>query len=257
VPNPTNPQSLNRYSYTRNSPLNLIDPTGHRECDGSNDCSDPFHEAPPSPPSISEQVAQGSNIYGIIFKADKGQIWTNEKMEAVLNAARDIENRSRLEGSFPGYAPGQVWKETHGIVTMLASSKTHYTDSDGLQHEITYGAETFGSTIEVYGSASDDPFNFKLNMVHEFAHVFNGRTVNTTDMDPYNELGVAINEKVLPPRSLVRAGMSPYPYQQSSMDNTTNNELFADMYVNWTYQSFTGMRQQNWMNSQMPIWLGR
>ncbi|MCZ7668991.1 MAG: hypothetical protein M5U34_18270 [Chloroflexi bacterium] len=72
VPNPTNPQSLNRYSYTRNSPLNLIDPTGHRECDGSNDCSDPFHEAPPSPPSISEQVAQGSNIYGIIFKADKG-----------------------------------------------------------------------------------------------------------------------------------------------------------------------------------------
>ncbi|MCZ7668992.1 MAG: hypothetical protein M5U34_18275 [Chloroflexi bacterium] len=105
------------------------------------------------------------------------------KWKAVLNAARDIENRSRPEGSFPGYAPGQVWKETHGIVTMLASSKTHYTDSDGLQHEITYGAETFGSTIEVYGSASDDPFNFKLNMVHEFAHVFNGRTVNTTDMD--------------------------------------------------------------------------
>ncbi|MBK6328200.1 MAG: RHS repeat-associated core domain-containing protein [Chloroflexi bacterium] len=39
VPDPTNPQSLNRYSYTWNSPLNLIDPTGHRECGASDDCS--------------------------------------------------------------------------------------------------------------------------------------------------------------------------------------------------------------------------
>ncbi|MBK6328236.1 MAG: peptidoglycan DD-metalloendopeptidase family protein [Chloroflexi bacterium] len=47
VPNSTNPQSLNRYSYTRNSPLNLIDPTGHRECGASNDCSDPLPNQPP------------------------------------------------------------------------------------------------------------------------------------------------------------------------------------------------------------------
>ena len=32
VPNPANPQSLNRFSYTRNNPLGFIDPTGHREC---------------------------------------------------------------------------------------------------------------------------------------------------------------------------------------------------------------------------------
>jgi RHS repeat-associated protein len=31
VPDPKNPQSLNRYSYVRNSPLNFTDPTGHRE----------------------------------------------------------------------------------------------------------------------------------------------------------------------------------------------------------------------------------
>jgi hypothetical protein len=29
VPSPTDPQSLNRYSYVRNNPLNLIDPSGH------------------------------------------------------------------------------------------------------------------------------------------------------------------------------------------------------------------------------------
>ena len=33
VPNPSNPQSLNRFSYTRNNPLKYIDPNGHKECD--------------------------------------------------------------------------------------------------------------------------------------------------------------------------------------------------------------------------------
>jgi murein DD-endopeptidase MepM/ murein hydrolase activator NlpD len=42
VPNPTSPQSLNRYSYTRNSPINMTDPTGHRECGASDSCSDPL-----------------------------------------------------------------------------------------------------------------------------------------------------------------------------------------------------------------------
>lgn len=32
VPNPMDPQSLNRYSYVRNNPVNLIDPTGHEDC---------------------------------------------------------------------------------------------------------------------------------------------------------------------------------------------------------------------------------
>lgn len=42
VPDPMNPQSHNRYSYTINNPINFTDPTGHRECGASDDCSDPL-----------------------------------------------------------------------------------------------------------------------------------------------------------------------------------------------------------------------
>ena len=45
VPNPSSPQSLNRFSYARNRPMILRDPTGHRECGALNDCSDPLPHA--------------------------------------------------------------------------------------------------------------------------------------------------------------------------------------------------------------------
>lgn len=37
VPNPMDPQSLNRYSYVRNNPVNRIDPTGHEDCAAEDD----------------------------------------------------------------------------------------------------------------------------------------------------------------------------------------------------------------------------
>ena len=40
VPNPFNPQSLNRYSYVRNNPLIYIDPTGHYDDQDNNSVAD-------------------------------------------------------------------------------------------------------------------------------------------------------------------------------------------------------------------------
>ncbi|MCA9995167.1 MAG: hypothetical protein KDE56_05435, partial [Anaerolineales bacterium] len=40
VPSPSDPQSLNRYSYVRNSPLSRVDPTGHVDCGLLGEASD-------------------------------------------------------------------------------------------------------------------------------------------------------------------------------------------------------------------------
>jgi len=48
VPNPEDPQSLNRYSYCLNNPLRYIDPTGNEETD-PNDPNDPTPAPTPNP----------------------------------------------------------------------------------------------------------------------------------------------------------------------------------------------------------------
>ena len=39
VPNPSNPQDLNRFAYVRNNPLRYVDPSGHMLCEGAVSCS--------------------------------------------------------------------------------------------------------------------------------------------------------------------------------------------------------------------------
>ncbi len=49
VPSPSNPQTLNRYAYTRNNPVKYNDPTGHDVGCNGKDCAPP---PPPPPPSV-------------------------------------------------------------------------------------------------------------------------------------------------------------------------------------------------------------
>ncbi len=60
VPDPANPQSLNRYSYTRNNPLRYRDPSGHGECDIAGNCRD--DDALPPYPGLPTLVGNEIDI---------------------------------------------------------------------------------------------------------------------------------------------------------------------------------------------------
>ncbi|MFZ1507396.1 MAG: RHS repeat-associated core domain-containing protein [Anaerolineae bacterium] len=51
IPQPQNPQALNRYSYALGNPLRFTDPSGHRVCEGAVNCDggDPPFSPPPAP----------------------------------------------------------------------------------------------------------------------------------------------------------------------------------------------------------------
>ena len=71
VPDPSNPQSLNRFAYTRNNPVKYVDPSGHRECYGY---------APSEP---------GSYGNGFGFENCAGGEWEKVRNEEALGKLQD------------------------------------------------------------------------------------------------------------------------------------------------------------------------
>jgi len=83
VPNPGDPQDLNRYSYVRNNPLRYIDPSGHVECS--------LLGAGEDMAGCRAYKDQINNPYGINFSGS----WTFDQRAIVLQAAGIIERRLR------------------------------------------------------------------------------------------------------------------------------------------------------------------
>ena len=74
VPDPKNPQSLNRYSYVNNNPINFSDPSGHRECASGNWCAAGSAESHYQPPT---QLPMVTKLWIDINSKTKIQLYGN------------------------------------------------------------------------------------------------------------------------------------------------------------------------------------
>lgn len=64
VPDTNNPQSFNRFSYVRNNPLKLIDPSGHGECGSpwEQTCNEPQYDLTGWLPGAMRRGAQAEQL---------------------------------------------------------------------------------------------------------------------------------------------------------------------------------------------------
>jgi RHS repeat-associated protein len=226
IPNPANPQSYNRYSYVRNSPLNLIDPTGHRECDMDLNCDNPLQpEKQPEDPLI-------------IFKAVDGHTWTEAEKIAVRSGAWAVARALYEAGGGQFSSPREAFLTIYGGT--ITFNKTGTECAEGC-----YGRWSgSNNTINVYNNSYDKneagEYDFSKSLitspstghrwaVHELGHGFEAKVNNV--------LGSNDIRDNLPAHLANRDGFAgpAYGWQQSECAIDCNGEIFADMFLGWTY----------------------
>ncbi len=82
VPDPGDPQSLNRYSYAGNNPLRYTDPSGHSECI-TDDCNLAWH--PVSHNVVMRKNTVGSSLYNLITLIAVGKSSAQSRLRQILS----------------------------------------------------------------------------------------------------------------------------------------------------------------------------
>jgi RHS repeat-associated protein len=265
VPDPTNPQQFNRYSYVLNNALRYTDPSGRY-------CYDPSAGAELMGTCINEDGTTYSLLGPsqpltplINFTAVNGYAWTAAEMAAVEAGAQQVA-RALWEASGRQLAsPRSAFLEVYG-----GSVTFHKT---GQSCTAATGATSCLAQVQT------------SRMVHVYTNIYdsNGNSripgPNTSDRWAVHELGHAFESRVngrigtwghvrsqLPDNTLNRNGFaSGFPGWQQSRENT-RGEIFADMFVGWSYgqwetNPFTGALtndaalKADFMTTNMSVWI--
>ncbi|MBL1193221.1 MAG: hypothetical protein D8M60_02595 [Chloroflexi bacterium] len=292
VPNLLNPQSLNRYSYTFNNPINFSDPSGHNPyaCFSDPKCANSYY----SNHSSDFQDHQVIELYHHSGQKDaiKNFVETNYGVSLVdgrLNgnnvewdidgaraAGRAVVDTGRKLGETAGTSGGDAFQAVYGDLTILWGNSFRDGDpnakwmSDDCRNAGAYGCTSSASMISftsLWTTSTNRPpshaFDLSVhNVVHELGHAFGGSFASD---GPYQALASGGQF-----RSIVnndpRSGFHPPPSLSSShmwrMDigpypTSNGNEVFADMFLGWVYGKWasntTGANMASFMNDTLTI----
>jgi RHS repeat-associated protein len=259
IPGMFNPQNLNRFSYVRNNPIRYTDPSGHAICMDDGYCGKPSDTA-----YKNKIIKNIQKDYGITFS---GKWKQKDKLAALTGVIVVAGALSKLSGlsaadTFTGAFGNLTFSLTTGSGNKWSGQRS--TNPSGVSF--------------VSGNAGLDP---RL-VAHELAHVFNAMYVNGGHSNsPYSALGGATitdsagkwvtgltydsAEKV----TKWTRGYRGYQTAPSGLyddpalyhgpvdwdDANSVGEEYADMFMNWAFNSFaptsSGAARHNWMSAEV------
>ena len=266
-------QGLNRYSYVGNNPINFNDPTGHCRIDAKAD--DCFMPGRNNPPSLAD--------YGVSIDPDMPHKEKRAILEAVVTIGdRFASERNKNESSAEAFRT-VFGTDSRPLYYLYGNSSSNFAYDGSSQVDangnpagcnISSGACTVGKTTLANGSPvylikiltmSSNPLSARNNMVHELGHLFGGSIAGYIEMATALDQNPGVNGqpgKFHRPMTSLSYGFasSGYPWQQATHNVGDFNEIFADQFLGWTFNKWEDSKQgrdrSNWMNENMPTWLG-
>jgi RHS repeat-associated protein len=236
IPSFANPQSLNRYMYVLGNPVRYVDPTGHLSCNHANaaeeGCGD-FWE-------IVETE------YGITFS---GQ-WKDKYKRAVYDGVRKVGVALARETDMD---IAEAFKATYDNITFKWEQSAGMCGDD----LVNAGGCTDGAHQirfwSMSGHLQNDLTRMVKNVIHELGHAYDrslGRPSSGMSSD-------FTRDRLLRPNLKTSEGQR-WDWQQSP--DTAPNEVFADMFIAWTYDAWNTdpkyatdvLKAQSWMMGLIP-----
>jgi hypothetical protein len=266
VPEPGNPQSLNRYSYVYNNPLKFVDPSGHSGyppgCEHSQQCMDWWDKA-----SLVGFVGKDWNveqktqvIEGAWAVAQGFERTAREQQTKVKQIP--IEQRRYVPESFSlsslwGLSARETFHEVYGEgpVTFVEAPQCAQAGCGNGVDPGAWAWSRIGDMGEVWVNENvfTDPgyagFAIAQNAVHELMHGLDQLGGGAAG----NNLAAAWAAR--PDLTRGAGGFAAGTGWQQSAERT-GSEVFADMGLGWTYDRWgsnrAGIAKKQYMKTNMP-----
>jgi len=235
VPNPGNPQSLNRYAYVLGNPLRLVDPSGHKYCDSFD---------------ANGRCVSENEAFWVRFRGGWGGDYMvavqsgTEKVGAALADALNGSARERRAWIATGDRPvtaQEAFQLVYGNNRLVfrhiegdpiagwAETHLDWAGNGCYRGEICYDESIFIGS----GLASFQRWG-PHNVVHELGHGIDQRGARQARADLAAEW---VTEPLLQRRQGGFAAGAGWQQNSSPYEG----EVFADMFLGWTYSRWADL----------------